>query len=439
MDKDRELVPISENMINDLLKRGLRELGLSQERIVEVMAMTKVDGDMIDRISIDLYVGSEVKFIFKNVVIFRDASGVQVVPREQYGGYWLKKYSFGVDYVDGVVNCVFGRFVLNAVGEENYQLARLLIGYVLAQENNSFRGRALLLMDSNTMDDDNNNANGGTGKGLFCKGLECMLSGVKMDGKRSSSGQFDMQNVREDTRLIIVNDIKRNFNFERLYNAITDGLEVEHKHKEPFVLHPGFGYKFIITSNYLIGLRGESDRRRRLELLFSGYYNSARTPFDEFGELFNWNDGEWSRFYSWMVACLKEYLEKGFNYLVNLNNEVNHLLHRVSRVGDVSIYRWVLVKLEDEWRHQDKLAIREMYQQYLLENDLSERDVDIKWFSRRVRPLMEENGYVMGSFRFGDRVARGYIRQNDAQLQVQQNHDDDDIGIIESKDNELPF
>jgi hypothetical protein len=390
-------------------------MGLSADKIAEIMAVTKVDKEMIDRISIDLYLGSDLKFVFKNKVVLV-GDEVKIVDKKDYNGYYLKKYAFGVDYIYGVNECVYSMFVWNAVGESNYELARLILGYVLSQENNNYRGRAVLLMDSNVQDSEDNGANGGTGKGLFCKGLEMLLNNCKIDAKKSGSGQFDMQNVKEDTRLIIVNDIKRNFNFERLYNAITDGLEVERKHEHPFVVQPSFGYKFVITSNYLIPIKGESDKRRRIELTFSDYYNSERTPFDEFGELFNWNDGEWSRFYSWMVGCILEYKSKGFKYMIELNKEMNKVLHEVSAVGDVSLYKWIEEKMENEWKGVERLVVNDMYRIYLAETGISEKLIDIRWFSKRCKVLMEKYGYESKLVRINGTPARAYVLSN-----VQQN------------------
>lgn len=411
MDKDNELVPISNEVVNDLLKSGLREMGLSADKIAEIMAVTKVDKDMIDRISVDLYLGSELKFVFSNKVVLV-GDEVKVVDKSEYNGYYLKKYVFGVDYIDGVNECIYSRFVLNAVGEDNFELARLIIGYILSQDNNAFRGRAVLLMDSNVQESEDNNANGGTGKGLFCKGLEMMLNSCKIDAKKNSSGQFDMQNIKEDTRLIIINDVKRSFNFERLYNAITDGLEIERKHEHPFVVPPSFGYKFVITSNYLIPIRGESDKRRRIELTFSDYYNSERTPFDEFGELFNWNDGEWSRFYSWMVGCILEYKSKGFKYMIELNKEMNRVLHEVSEVGDVGLYKWITDKISNEWNEKNRLVVSDMYRAYLTESNLSERQLDIRVFSRRIKAVLKEFGFESKVVKINGSSVRVYVKSD---------------------------
>jgi hypothetical protein len=399
------------------------------------MAATKVDKEMIDRISIDLYLGEEIKYVFKNKVIVIKGGDISIIDRDKYSGYFLKKYVFGVDYVEGVEECVYSRFVRNAVGEGNYELARLLIGYILMQENNSFRGRAVLLMDDNTQEDEMSMSNGGTGKGLFCKGLEMMLSSVRMDAKKSGGGQFDLQRIKEDTRLVIINDVKRTFNFERLYNVITDGIEVERKHEHPFFISPSFGYKVIITSNYLVQIKGESDKRRRFELTFSDYYNCDRTPFDEFGELFNWKDDEWSMFYSFMISCALEYKRKGFKYLVELNNNSNKVLHKISEVGDVSLYKWIEEKMANEYKDKNKILVSEIYQLYLNENNLRERDINIRWFSRRCKVILEGYGYRNDLvYSNGSRV-RAYVRDGDDTPTLEDVWGSDDV----QNDNELNF
>ena len=54
--------------------------------------------------------------------------------------------------------------------------------------------------------------------------------------------------------------------------------------------------------------------RRRWELELSQYYNSKKTPLDEFDKLLfdDWDKEEWLRFDNYMLSCLQKYIKNGF-------------------------------------------------------------------------------------------------------------------------------
>lgn len=273
----------------------------------------------------------------------------------KYDGFILKENIKPI-YLKKTVDkeCIFSKFIKNAVGPDKINFARLVIGYILSQDRNDIFGRAVCLMDENAVDGDQ--INGGTGKSLFTRGLSKVLKSTIFPMKNIKiDSQFAFQTVDASSKILIFDDIKSNFSLEKFYNLITDGIYIERKGESPFILPPEYGYKVLITSNYTIPIKGDSDRRRRIDLVFTNYYNSEFTPRHEFGNLFvDWDNSEWSRFYHFMADCLKFYRQEGFDKLIELNVEINkHLYSDLSLSTDIRefIDEYSDIYMEDLKRH----------------------------------------------------------------------------------------
>jgi hypothetical protein len=84
--------------------------------------------------------------------------------------------------------------------------------------------------------------------------------------------------------------------------------------------------KIVFTSNYYVnGPGGSSDSRRRLEFEVANLFNEKYTPEDYFGNRFfgrRWTSEEWCCFFSFMMNCVKDYLDQGLIMPepINLNN-----------------------------------------------------------------------------------------------------------------------
>jgi len=77
------------------------------------------------------------------------------------------------------------------------------------------------------------NPEGGTGKGLFMNALSQMKKLVVIDGKAFAfERSFPYQLVSADTQILCFDDVKKNFDFERLFSVVTEGLTLEKKNKD---------------------------------------------------------------------------------------------------------------------------------------------------------------------------------------------------------------
>ena len=208
--------------------------------------------------------------------------------------------------------CDFQTFIGNICGNDDNRSKTMesTIGYMMHGYKNLSYSPAVILNDEVISD----NPEGGTGKGLFMNALSQMKKLVVIDGKAFAfERSFPYQLVSADTQILCFDDVKKNFDFERLFSVVTEGLTLEKKNKDaikiPFEKSPKIG----ITTNYAIKGAGNSFARRKWELELHQYYNKSRTPLMEFKKHFfaDWDEDDWCAFDNYMVSCLRGYLDTG--------------------------------------------------------------------------------------------------------------------------------
>lgn len=229
------------------------------------------------------------------------------------GGYVWKDQVIDRDFdMCESFDCDYKTFISNIAGENKQTIKsmRSTIGFMLHAYKNLSYCPAIILNDEVISD----NPEGGTGKGLFINGLSQMKKLVVIDGKAFNfEKSFAYQLVSADTQILCFDDVKKHFDFERLFSVVTEGLTLEKKNKDaikiPFKKSP----KVAITTNYAIKGRGNSFERRKWELEFKQFYTKDFTPLVEFGKLLfsEWNEEEWCAFDNYMVENLMFYLKNG--------------------------------------------------------------------------------------------------------------------------------
>jgi hypothetical protein len=202
---------------------------------------------------------------------------------------------------------VFGDYIFKVANQESYRFHALcsIIGYNL-HDFHDYKLKATVLTDSSLSDD----AEGRTGKTLFCKALGFIRKYCEINGK-----DFNLQDKHKysgaelDTQVIHLNDVRTNFNFESLFNDITEGLTVDKKNDKPFKLRS----KMLVSTNKTIRINGSSSRDRSIEFEFSDYFSDRHSPEDEYKQWFfrDWDELEWQRFDNFMCHCTCVFLQKG--------------------------------------------------------------------------------------------------------------------------------
>jgi len=207
----------------------------------------------------------------------------------------------------------FKTFIWRLSGEdkERYYTLKSVLGYLMHSYQNPAKPKAIIFNDEMISDDI---PNGGSGKGLIHKAVNCIKNVCVENGKKfDPNGQFSYQLVNKDTQVFLLDDVSRNFNFENLFSIITEGMIVEKKGQDAFQISFIESPKISITTNYTIKGDGASFNRRVFEVEIANHYNEDNTPEDEFKHQFfsGWNGNEWAIFDNFMIRCVQYYLKNG--------------------------------------------------------------------------------------------------------------------------------
>ena len=243
-----------------------------------VLEVTKNEIKLVDYIDVDFY-------IWENHIIDRD---------------FILLDEFENDYK---------KFIFNISNQEPLAI-ECAIGYLISTYKNRSNNKAIILNDEVISE----NPEGGTGKGVFVQGISqirktSIIDGKLFDGKKS----FPYQTVSLDTKILVFDDVVKNFNFEEKFSLVTEGLTLERKNKDAVKLNVHESPKLIISTNYAIRGEGNSHDRRRYELEIAQYYGKDLTPEDEFGrQLFDdWSLEDYQKFDNYIIYCLQLFLKTG--------------------------------------------------------------------------------------------------------------------------------
>ena len=251
---------------------------------------------------------------YKNCAIKISKEGVTTLDYLDLGGYVWKDHVIDRNFnlCEVTERCDFKKFVSNINGGDPNRVKAMesTIGFLLHGYKNLSFCPAVILNDEVISD----NPEGGTGKGLLMSALSKMKKLVVIDGKSFAfERSFAYQLVSADTQILCFDDVRKHFDFERLFSVVTEGLTLEKKNKDAIKIPFSRSPKIAITTNYAIKGAGNSFARRKWELELHQYYTKEFTPLDEFGKLMfgDWNDDDWCEFDNYMIGCLKNYLRTG--------------------------------------------------------------------------------------------------------------------------------
>ena len=268
--------------------------------------------------TIDIYFIADNKnaayLYYKNCAVKITKDGVSTLDYIDLGGYVWNDHVIDRNFVMCSVssNFDFKKFVSNINGGDEGRIKSMesTLGFLLHGYKNLSFCPAVILNDEVISD----NPEGGTGKGLLMNALSKMKKLVVIDGKSFAfERSFAYQLVSADTQILCFDDVRKHFDFERLFSVVTEGLTLEKKNKDAIKIPFSKSPKIAITTNYAIKGAGNSFARRKWELELHQYYRKDYTPLDEFGKLMfgDWNDDDWCEFDNYMIGCLTNYLRTG--------------------------------------------------------------------------------------------------------------------------------
>jgi hypothetical protein len=322
----------SEKEIKDFVLRYLLDLGDSHVYNYFADKTRFFKDDFLSLLStIDIYFIEDSKDVaylyYKNCAVTVTKNKVIPVNYIDLGGYVWKDHVIPRNYKKSKIgSCEYKQFISNICTGDKTRMVSMesTIGFMLHGYKNKSFCPALILNDEVISD----NPDGGTGKGLFMNALGHMKKVVTIDGKSFAfEKSFAYQLVSADTQILVFDDVKKNFEFDRLFSVVTEGLTLEKKNKDaikiPFEKSP----KIAITTNYAIRGAGNSFARRKWELELHQHYSKEFTPLDEFGRLMfgDWNENDWCSFDNYMIKCLQFYIAEGLQESKFVNLKIRQL------------------------------------------------------------------------------------------------------------------
>jgi len=260
---------------------------------------------------------------YENCVIKVSKKEVEILDYLELEGYVWRDHVISRSYVEcEIKNCDYKQFIANICDQNKDRIKTMesTIGYMLHSYKNVSNCPAVILNDEVISDV----ANGGTGKGLWLQAIGHMKKLVMIDGKAFNfEKSFPYQLVSADTQILVFDDVKKNFEIERLFSVITEGLTLEKKNKDAIKIPFSKSPKICISTNYALRGSGNSFARRKWDLELSQHYNKIHTPIDDFNKyLFgDWDNEEWCQFDNYMIQCTQLFLKHGLlqSDFVNLN------------------------------------------------------------------------------------------------------------------------
>lgn len=377
--------------------------------------------------TIDIYFIEDTKdtayLYYRNCAVMITREEIKPIDYLDLGGYVWKDHVIDRNFnLCGVSqDFAFRKFIRNINGGDENRVKSMesTIGFLMHGYKNLSYCPAVILNDEVISD----NPEGGTGKGILMNALSQMKKVVTIDGKSFTfERSFAYQLVSADTQILCFDDVKKHFDFERLFSVVTEGLTLEKKNKDAIKIPFSKSPKIAITTNYAIKGAGNSFARRKWELELHQYYTKNFTPLDEFGKLLfgDWGDDEWCEFDNYMIGSLKSYLRTGLvkSKFVNLKvrqlsaetchefiewcglvdgNEKNHALQTDVRLYKHQLYYNFIEEYPDYGPKAKMTISRTRFYKWLISYALftegvqpeEGRDMDGRWIIIKKKPNEE--------------------------------------------------
>jgi hypothetical protein len=277
--------------------------------------------------------------LFKNKVCKITAVGIELIDYCDLQKCVWKKHvkQFDFEFTKDFKESHFYKFICNVSNakEESQRFSAFInaIGYLLHKYNAPENGQCVICYDESITDIDK--PQGGTGKGVFVNALSHLSEMVKIDGKKfDGNDRFCFQRITDSTQLVSFDDVKSKLGFDRFNSLLTEGWSIEKKNKDEYYILPINSPKTVLTSNSIIECEGSTRKRRQLILEFSNYYSQHinkgnEQPIKDIHKCVffskDWDHHEWQMFYSFLISCIIDYMQKGLIHYEPKNVMTNRL------------------------------------------------------------------------------------------------------------------
>lgn len=332
---------------------------------------------------------------FKNGVVVVTKSTIRLTTYSELGKCIWRSQIIGADIeiignmdIDTAEFCLF---IQRVCGDnlDHINQAMSLIGYLLHGYKDSSKPFSVILAEEN----EDEKKGGGTGKGIFVRGIKEIANTQTIDGKNFKIDKsFAFQRVDLDTKIIAIEDVRKNVDFEGFYSIITEGITVEKKNKDELYIPYKDSPKILFTTNYTLPSTGNHAKRRQRVIEFTNHYHPGHTPIDEFKHrLFDdWDRDEWNRYYNLMIWCIQHYLLAG---VIELPPSDTLQRKAIRTSYGEEFMEWFDEYSQNgcnEWKNSTGL-----YADFCSQNNFDKKDYSQKRFKRAVQDAAEKFGYEL--------------------------------------------
>lgn len=317
----------------------------------------------------------EMQLYFSNCIVRVTKKGIKIYDYTQLNGYiWesqiIQRNFEQIEYESFDTNFDYCTFIYNISGKNPDRILTIntSIGYLLHNYKDPSKAPAIILNDEVMSDE----PEGGTGKGLIGQTIGKFCSTVPIEGKTFTFDKgFLYSRINQDTRVLFFEDVKKNFDFERLFSVLTDGVTVEKKGINEIYFAFKDTPKVLISTNYAIKGSSTSYRRRKFEIEISQHYSDKYTPFDNFKRLLfdDWDIIDWNKFDNYIINCCQLYLTHGLVRQDLINLEEKRLIVETSQD---------FIEFCDDYKLEGRIPKQKMFDDFISIN----KKFNAPWFTR---------------------------------------------------------
>lgn len=288
--------------------------------------------------------------------------------------------------------------------EENvtHLIAKLCaIGYMLVDCKDRSNSKAVVAMDGKQSEV--GASNGRSGKSLIGELFKHVRSTVYINGKKKDfdSDTFLWNEVVEKTKIVFIDDLRPNFDFEFLFANITGDWAVNYKGGGRCTFPFSKSAKIYLTTNHALNGEGSSFNDRQWPIAFSDYYNDNHKPINDFGVMFfdEWDFEQWNLTWNLLATCVQLYLK--FGYVESPSERIE--IRKVRQLLGEEFIAWADEYFSAESKRNRRLVRKEIYDDFLNYAPDQRKWCKAPLFRKKIVKYCEYRGYVFNPQKY-DRI-----------------------------------
>ena len=313
--------------------------------------------------------------------------------------------------------------------EENENHIHLLsklcaIGYMVMEAKDNNVAKAVIGMDGKQSEV--GDSNGRSGKSLVGELMRCVVPTAYIPGKRNDifNDQFIWNDVLENTKIVFIDDVLQNFNFEFLFPNITGDWSVNYKGGRRITLPFAKSPKIYVATNHAIRGSGSSFTDRQWLLACSDFYNDTHKPVDDFGVLFfsEWDFEQWNLTWNLLANCVQLYLRFGVIQAPGERLEQRKLRQEMGE----TLISWADEYFSSEEHLNQRLSRKDLYDAFCTYDSSVRKYISPTAFKKKFVMYCEWKGFIFNPQKYDSITGKPFQIDKDGRPVI-----DDKAGGVE--------